>query len=392
MVGFNIDQWSFNAEIWFEKGTKNKHGAVFTGTTTKDSPEGGMNECGLAFGSLLVPKRKLKDQSNKKNGTEIYPFKKILYECKNIDQAYLMLSQYDLSVANGTMFFFIDKAGNYLIVEADTLIRGNNQKYVVSNFCPSQVTDFNSIKISRYRKGINLLNARIDTTISFCSSLSDSMHVCRPHVGDGTLYTTIYDLNDGTIYLHFYHDFKHMVKFNLKAELENNNNEYKIPDLFPLNTEYVKFQNYFTPQTNSSMLSLFLCFILLFSFSFIYFSVSFFKNRKKVEEAVNSYLYIKLWVSILSILMVYYLFVLKNNRIIFYFPAPYKEPAFSILNIAAYIPFLFLLLIIPLFILNVKVFKVSAWNKFSKLLFTLNNLTFSVLIILFAYWGLYNIF
>ena len=90
--------------------------------------------------------------------------------------------------------------------------------------------------------------------------------------------------------------------------------------------------------------------------------------------------------------MMYYMFALVTEVNIFYFPAPYKDYKPSMLDLAAYIPFLTLILIIPLILINKKVFTENAWRNFSKWLFTINNLTYLTLIILFVYWGLYNVF
>lgn len=114
------------------------------------------------------------------------------------------------------MFVFVDREGKYLIVEADTLIKGNNQKYVLSNFCPSVTKDLSKVEIQRYKKGRKFLENKSDTSITFCEAMMDTMHQCRAKIGDGTLYTTIYDLNEGILYLYFYHDFKQRVEFNLK--------------------------------------------------------------------------------------------------------------------------------------------------------------------------------
>lgn len=392
MAGYNVDQWELTSKIWFEKGVNNLYGAVYSGTFNKSLPGGGMNECGLAFGGLTVPTRILKDQSNKKDGIEINGWKKVMQKCRNIDEAYSMLAQYDMSFLNGAMFVFVDREGKYLIVEADTLIKGNDQKYVLSNFCPSVTKDLSKVKIQRYIKGRNFLENKSDTSLSSCEAMMDTMHQCRAKIGDGTLYTTIYDLNEGILYLYFYHDFKQRVVFNLKKELEKGDHELEMPPLFPSNNEYRNLCNYLTPQNSSLMSSFFNFSGLLLLFSSLFFLVDSFRNRKVALETKNNYLHFKLILFAISSILLYYLSVLKNNQAIFYFPAPYKDYKFSMLNIAAYIPFLLLILIIPLFKMNLKLFKETAWNKFSKWLFTLNNLTYLTFIVLFAYWGLYNIF
>jgi hypothetical protein len=85
------------------------------------------------------------------------------------------------------------------------------------------------------------------------------------------------------------------------------------------------------------------------------------------------------------------MFALATEMGIFYFPSPYKNYKFGLIDIASYLPFLLILLIVPLLIINRKVFKLNAWKTFSKFLFTVNNIAYLILIALFSYWGFYNI-
>src|SRR6185369_6292211 len=122
-----------------------------------------------------------------------------------------------------------------LVVEPYTLTLGNDSKYVLANFCPSTITDFSTIKQTRYINGTAFLKNKIDTSVAFCSALSDTMHVCRKKHGDGTLLTSIWDLSNGIVHLYFYHDYKHTVQFSLKEELSKGNHSYEIASLFPAN-------------------------------------------------------------------------------------------------------------------------------------------------------------
>jgi len=55
----------------------------------------------------------------------------------------------------------------------------------------------------------------------------DTVHTER------TLYTTVYDLNAGTIELYYFHDYSKVVKFNINEELKKGNRVLSIPELFP---------------------------------------------------------------------------------------------------------------------------------------------------------------
>jgi len=395
MVGSNYDAWWLTPRIWFETGTKaGNYGAAFTGGRHDGAngfaPQSGMNEFGLAFSRLAAhaPAKTILAATNKKTITNpTHYLKDIIHKCKTVEEVKNYINQYDHSFFIEDVFIYVDKSGSYLIVEPDTMTMGNEASYVLSNFCPSVTTDKDARKLDRYRKGVDFLKEKTDTTISFCTALSDSMHVCRKKIGDGTLLTSIWDLDKGITYLYFYHDYNHLVQFNLKDELAKGNHMIAVPSLFPPNAEFEKLRNFKIPQ-NSLPIMFFLLFCGgLFLFSAAFFLASFFKNRK-----ASTYSFIKLALVPLGIITAYYMYVLARNIGIFYFPAPYRDNGFTILHLAAYIPFLLLLLMIPLFALNIKIIREHTWKFFPKLLFTLNTIAYLILIGLFAYWGLFNVF
>ena len=51
----------------------------------------------------------------------------------------------------------------------------------------------------------------------------------------GTLYTTVYDLNNGKVYLYDFYDYDNVVTFDLREELKKGDRVLNIPELFPNN-------------------------------------------------------------------------------------------------------------------------------------------------------------
>jgi hypothetical protein len=86
------------------------------------------------------------------------------------------------------------------------------------------------------------------------------------------------------------------------------------------------------------------------------------------------------------------MFVLATNIGIYYFNAPYHHYSDKIISLSSYIPFLLLIVIIPLFRYNFKVIKEKSWSLISSLLFTVNNIIYSILLGAFIYWGLFSVF
>jgi tetratricopeptide (TPR) repeat protein len=247
MVGNNEDYWNPNTRIWFEQGKSGEYGTAYVGFDDF-WPQGGMNQAGLVFDGFGMDYKAINDTLGKKTLSPDF-LKDILKQCATVDDVKKYLSQYNLSGLEKSMFLFIDKAGNYLVVEGDSLTTGNNEFYVLSNFYPSQIKNESDINIPLYYKGKRLLDSYRDTSINFCSSVMDTMHQEKDW-GGGTMYTTIYDLNDGTIYLYFYHDYTHVVQFKLDQELEKGDHILVIPELFPENEKGVEFTNNYNAVSN----------------------------------------------------------------------------------------------------------------------------------------------
>jgi len=239
MVGNNEDYWNPNTRIWFEQGASSKFGAMYVGFDNL-YPQGGMNEAGLVFDGFSMDYLAVSDTIGKKSiGTEqdLFSFtKNILQTCSKVTEVKEFLLKYNLESFHSSLFFFVDKSGQYLIVEGDSLILGNDLTYIQSNFYPSCTKDANKVNIDFYQKGRKYLKENTaDTSLAYCTNMMNAMHQEFGGVG-GTLYTTIYDLENGTIYLYYHFDFETVVSLNLNEELQKGNRSIKIPELFPKNT------------------------------------------------------------------------------------------------------------------------------------------------------------
>ncbi|MGE0638440.1 MAG: hypothetical protein AB7G44_03760 [Bacteroidia bacterium] len=390
--GSNHDAWFTTPHIWFENATKGKYGAAFTGARFDGkngyAPQSGMNEMGLAFERLVAYHPKQESFANRKtiaNPTNY--LKDILHTCKTVEEVQEYISKYDHSYFIEDVFIYVDKSGNYLIAEPYQLTIGNEPTYVIANFCPSITPEQNANKLDRYRNGAAFLKNGIDTTLAFCTALSDTMHVCRKKIGDGTLLSSIWDLNRGTVNLYFYHDYKSTVQFNLSEELKKGDHIIAIETLFPYNPEFEKLRNYKTPK-DSILIGVFILasagFFLLTS---IFFLIQYFRRREG-----KKYSYVQLLLFPIGLTLFCYMYVLSGPVNVFYFSAPYKDPANVFISLTSYIPFLLLLLILPFSIINYRLIKEKSWSLLARWLFTLNNLIYSILIGLFVYWRFYDIF
>lgn len=395
IVGTNFDAYYSTPAIWFENATdKYLYGAGFSGGRLDGAngiaPQSGMNEAGLSFSRLAspTPETGITDLSAKKRITNptLY-LKEILHHCKNVAEVKAYISQYDHSYFQQDVFIYIEKSGKYLIVEPFTMTTGDDAKYVLSNFCPSATSPEYAHKLVRYHNGVEFLKNKIDSTLAFATALSDTMHVCRKKLGDGTLLSSVWDLKQGLISLYFYHDYQHLVQFDLQEELKKGDHFLKIPALFPKNEEFEKLVHYQMPQNNLWIGGAFIFCLGLFSFSGVFFLWNYFRKKKNM-----AYNYSQLIISMLSGILFYYLFTLLTHNTILYSAAPYKDYKFSMLDIAAYIPIVTLPVFIFLLAISRKIIRDSSWTLFSRLLLTANSLAYLGLTGLFSYWELYSVF
>lgn len=394
IVGNNEDSWERDPKIWFEQGTNGKFGCVCVGYARKQHPDGAMNEYGLAFDAFtMYRKGNLREKDPNKRDFAYSHLLTIMQQCKTVDEVYTFLNKLNLHILdgspifNGAMLLFVDKTGKYLVVEANKMTFGNDDKFALANFSIADTKDLSTIKMERYCKGVAFLNnKKLDTSLSFCTALSDTMSVNRVKVGDGTLYTNIYDLDKGLIHLYFFHDFSKHITFNLKEELAKGDHSYNFAELFPDNQNFQKFLDYKTPQNSNPIFIFIIACGFLFFFSVAYFLISFFKSLNTNSR------YLKLGISALNISLAVYMYVLLKNEGIFYFPSPYNDKNSLIVSMTSYLPFVLLISIIPLLTVMVKIFRHEKWNWFAKCLLATNNFAYIILIGLFVYWKLFDIF
>ncbi len=389
MVGSNYDSWFTNPVIWFET---NGYGASFSGARREGensvAPQTGLNVHGLSFVTLAAPPQTINpaQQGKKPIASRSNYLKDILHTCRNVEEVKAYVEQHDRSLLFDEVFLYTDSSGHYLVVEPNALTIGEDPSYVLANFCPSTIADISTIKQERYINGSAFVSNKIDSSLAFCTALSDTMHVCRDKIGDGTLLTSILDLKRGIIHLYFYHDYQHHAQLSLQDELAKGEHQIEIATLFPVNAEYEAFLAFKTPGTSTFVTNfLFSCAGFFFLSGFI-FLVSFFRNRGE------KYRYVKLLLPQLFWILTFYTLVLIKNDGIYYFPAPYQDYQFSILDVAAYVPFVLLIAAIPLIVVNRNLFRSPLWGRFMRGLFTVTNVAFVLLIIGFGYWGLYNVF
>lgn len=395
MVGCNHDAWLTTPKVWFKNANQhNFYGAGFTGAREisehKTAPQSGMNTAGLAF-SRLASYHSMQENpfpNRLKISDEVDYLTNILHECATVAEVKNYIAHYDHSIFLQSVFIYVDSLGDYLIVEPYQMLEGNDSNYVLANFCPSITGPGHARKMDRYRNGEDFLKVHHALpSLAYCTALSDTLHVCRNKKGDGTLITSIWDTKQKSVHLYFYHTYDSAVKFSLTEELAKGDHILNVPELFPKNSEFEELVNYCTPSNTVELrISLVISAGLLIFFSLV-MGIS--KIWKRQPLAISFQF---VWaMPVINVLLVIYLFILATNKNIFYFDAPYKDPSSIWVSALSYLPLVLFVSMVPFIFRTFKLLKSDEAKLWTKATLVSNLLVYAILMVGFAYWGLYDI-
>jgi len=248
----NEDWADPNTQIWFVPATKANYGIVYFGFGRGTYPPGGISRHKLNIPDAGIAKINSEDLyglaqggMNDKGlffdgaatdvvvaplafGKQAYDGRLedlILRKCATVDEVLKILETYAFNSVQG-QWMFADKTGDSVIIEAGDIItrkKGNYQ--VMTNFHQSRGSP-EQVSCPRYKLVKRSLAENKDVTVGGCRSLLKA--TAQPF----TIYSTIFDLTNGEVYVHQRGDFEQTVKLDLNQELGKGERALKIADLF----------------------------------------------------------------------------------------------------------------------------------------------------------------
>lgn len=232
IVGNNEDWISPNSQLWYATGKKGEYGVMNVGMLNNFA-QGAMNEAGLVFDGFANPYLEVKNVEGKANIPIGEVVKKAMHSFDNVRDVKKYFSTINLSSLASGQLVFVDKTGEYLIVEGDELIVGNESERTFSNFYYSQIESIEAVDLPNVQNGIAFLKkSSPETSFEYCGSVMKALS----NPDDFTQYSTIYDLDKLTIRIYLYHDYTQFVEIDLREEIKKGNHNVMIAELFPENS------------------------------------------------------------------------------------------------------------------------------------------------------------
>jgi hypothetical protein len=227
-----------NGSTWFD-GLELKYGAVLVGYGNGSGLswlQGGMNEEGLAFDSTSVPYTT--PNLHNERETNLVPE---IFSCKTINEVIEYKNTHNIYQQEGRVqSFYADKLGESVVFnigkDGEFDFFPNNETFqLASNFYYDNPSRGNpsSDAIRRYNAAEERLKDIVtndNITIESIATVLNAVHFEGPRIN--TLYSNIFDVTNGDIYLYFFHQFEEVVKLNLEEELAKGRHTYQISDLF----------------------------------------------------------------------------------------------------------------------------------------------------------------
>ncbi len=228
LVGNNEDWKNPNTKMWFILPGNGKYGIVYFGFDDLN-PQGGMNDQGLVLDYMATAPFKVKNSLHKKTyrGNLMH---KVMRECASVEEALKMIDSYNLKYFRRFQVMIVDKSGASAIIEGDVIHRKKGNFQVCTNFYLSQLKEGEDIPCDRYKIATKLLSQN-EVTVDVFRKILSAVH----QEGDwgGTLYSNIYDVNRGLVYLYHFHNYENVVVINLEEEFKKGKHTVDLPSLFP---------------------------------------------------------------------------------------------------------------------------------------------------------------
>jgi hypothetical protein len=199
-------------------------------------PQGGLNDQGLFFDGLSVfPKAPVASaQKPAFPGGPLAKIDEVMATSATVDEALAFFERYSRPELTAGQLFFGDKAGNSAIVEGDAIIRKQGSYQVATNFRQSEYSD-PPYPCERANTAAERLSQAGSYSVELFRQILDATH--QDHSAQ-TVYSQVYDLKKGLIYLYLFHDFRNGVVLNLADELAKGPHMVSVASFFPKNQAY----------------------------------------------------------------------------------------------------------------------------------------------------------
>lgn len=230
LVGNHEDWYADDAEATFIPATGKKYGIIYFDFASEKTAQGGMNTAGLFFDGTRTPFAPYND-NNSKEDCKCYIWKKILEECASVDDAIRYVEKYKVPEMEDIHVLFADKKGRSAVVGVYDgklqIHRRNGEHQLLTNFNLNNPSYGDEQPCPRFAIAQRMLIADSSAAIDNVEKI-----LSKTHQDKLTVYSNIYNLTSGDVYVYNHADFSRKIKLNLTNELKKGTHSIRLDRLF----------------------------------------------------------------------------------------------------------------------------------------------------------------
>lgn len=222
LVGANEDGDDPFGKMWVMPPRQGRYGGIYFGLSFLEK-QAGMNEHGLFFDyAALDPV----DPDFNPAATYIY-IEELLETCKTVAEALAFLDKHGYAI-NTAQLLLADASGASVIVTPKEIVHRNGNYQIATNFNVCHLEHKTSCR--RYQRIEAGLQSTDSISVPMVRDLLDAVHVEGTNT---TLYSKVFDLKRGVVYLYNFHNYGQPEIINLKDAFSEGFRITEIYDLFP---------------------------------------------------------------------------------------------------------------------------------------------------------------
>jgi hypothetical protein len=244
LFGNNEDFNNPNTYLWVVPSSDDGYGGVYLGYQF-GKPQGGINEKGLAFDALALPITALNPHPElpSRGSPDSLFIGKIMSQNATVDETIAFAQGFNWGSSVSFQVLFADASGDAVIISggadgelAFTRKPKGNGFLIGTNFNRANLEN-GSYPCSRYDTAEVMLTIIEDGTslnIDAFKAILDATHA--EGVDQNTLYSNIFDLPNGMIYVYYWHQFDEVLTLNVAEQINSGMSPTRLTDLFSSET------------------------------------------------------------------------------------------------------------------------------------------------------------
>jgi hypothetical protein len=222
--------------------TSGSYGVVYIGTSWASWGRWlmiemtGINERGLSYDCNWIPSVALNPHPERRNPGE-WVVTHVIKECATVEEVLEVSFTLDWGVSIDYQVHFADATGDAAVIhpgpdgELTYTRKPDGDGHLVStnfNLASLETGDYSCWRYDTATRMLSELETGEALTVEFMASVLDATH----QEGDiSTIYSTVYDLRECTLYLYYEHRFDEPVILDVAAELERGDRQVHINEL-----------------------------------------------------------------------------------------------------------------------------------------------------------------